>query len=390
MNRKNRFINTKTKNYVGQTLITVRLITSLNRCFIKLIIISFILYTLFGNVDIKSNSQKGVFFNRNDNAGNNGVIVEKYINYPEQVTNRFSRTVLAANNVNSNVLADLVSVDSGFDAKKANNVDEKKSQLIVFDNNSIVSDNGYQTVEDGDDKIINYVVEDGDTPCSIADSFGITTNTVLWANNLKNGDYIRPGDILKILPISGVEHKISTRDTLGSIAKKYNANIEDIIVFNSLPANGEIKAGESIIIPNGAVPAPPQPKIKPKIAVVSNNHDENVWINPLNKNISPANSHKFPWGQCTFWVAKKRYVPWGGDAKRWLNNAPAYGFKTGKVPVEGAIVITTEDARYGHVAYVEKVNDGTITISEMNYKGLGAISQRVLPITSRAIRGYIY
>jgi surface antigen len=89
-------------------------------------------------------------------------------------------------------------------------------------------------------------------------------------------------------------------------------------------------------------------------------------------------------------VASKRFVPWGGNAGTWLYNAKAQGYSTGKKPVAGSIVVTTENRYYGHVALVEKVSGGSITVSEMNYAGWGKMTRRTLSANSRVIKGYIY
>ncbi len=89
-------------------------------------------------------------------------------------------------------------------------------------------------------------------------------------------------------------------------------------------------------------------------------------------------------------MAQKRYVPWGGNAGTWLYRAKALGYRTGKTPVPGSIVVTTENRYYGHVAIVEKVGNGTITVSEMNYTGWAKTSRRTLATSSRVIKGYIY
>src|SRR3989344_4517140 len=62
----------------------------------------------------------------------------------------------------------------------------------------------------------------------IASDFGVSINTIIWANNLKNIDSIRPGDELTIPPINGVIHTVKKGDTLGSIAKKYGAQEQEI------------------------------------------------------------------------------------------------------------------------------------------------------------------
>ena len=89
-------------------------------------------------------------------------------------------------------------------------------------------------------------------------------------------------------------------------------------------------------------------------------------------------------------MAQHKYVPWGGNAGTWLYNARAYGAKTGKTPKVGSILVTSE-SWYGHVAIVESVNgNGTITVSEMNYKGFAVKSTRTLSTSSTVIKGYIY
>jgi len=104
-----------------------------------------------------------------------------------------------------------------------------------------------------------YVVEDGDTVSSIAEKFGVSTSTVLWANGLGAWSYIRPGDELKIPPVSGVIHAVTSGETLIQIANEYEVEADDIIAFNALADSSDIVIGEELIIPGGvkrtAVPA---------------------------------------------------------------------------------------------------------------------------------------
>jgi len=102
--------------------------------------------------------------------------------------------------------------------------------------------------------IIKYNVNPGDVPSVIAAAFGITTNTLLWANNLSDGQYIRPGDELIILPVSGVRYKVLSGDTVSSIASRFKGDIGKIIAFNNLSNGGGIIGGEYIIIPDGEMP----------------------------------------------------------------------------------------------------------------------------------------
>ena len=100
------------------------------------------------------------------------------------------------------------------------------------------------------EEIVYYEVKDGDTIGSISVDFQITVDTILWANNLNVDDYIKPGDKLVILPTSGLAHKIASGDTVDSIAKKYQAEAEEIELYNKIKA-GRLLVGQTLIIPNG-------------------------------------------------------------------------------------------------------------------------------------------
>lgn len=67
--------------------------------------------------------------------------------------------------------------------------------------------------------------------------------------------------------------------------------------------------------------------------------------------------------------------------------AKDYPINTDK-PVEGGFVKTNESWA-GHIAKITKVEENTITIIESNYLS-GYLTQRVLPISSSIIAGFIY
>ena len=99
--------------------------------------------------------------------------------------------------------------------------------------------------------ILTYIVQEGDTTGKIASNFGVSLNTILWANNLKSGALIKPGQELVILPVSGVRHIVKQGDTVSSIAKKYQAVTQEIIAFNNLSSENSLIVGQELIIPNG-------------------------------------------------------------------------------------------------------------------------------------------
>lgn len=236
------------------------------------------------------------------------------------------------------------------------------------------------------DQIKVYDTQNGDTIQGIAAKFGINSNTIVWANNLPSRK-IKPGWNLLILPLNGVLHTVTDNDTLPDIAKKFKADESRIISYNNLADENDINPGDILIIPDGSVPAPPKPKPAVKRSIKGKVFYEDA---PESIQELKGRPHRFPKGQCTYYVAQRRQVTWGGNAKMWLANASALGAQTGKTPVRGAIVVTTDNRRYGHVAIVEKVEGDSFLISEMNYKGRGVITNRWLNAADSTVRGFIY
>ena len=105
---------------------------------------------------------------------------------------------------------------------------------------------------------ITYTVGSGDSVCSIAEQFGVSMETVLWANgNLEdNPDYLGDGDVLTILPVSGVYHTVAKGDTLESIAKQFKTQAQDITAYegNYLQEPYALKEGQKLIVPGGSKP----------------------------------------------------------------------------------------------------------------------------------------
>jgi LysM repeat protein len=108
------------------------------------------------------------------------------------------------------------------------------------------------------DKIIEYKLQDGDTISSIADKFGVSSDTLLWQNNLTQTSKIKSGQTLEILPVTGISHKVQKGDTIYSIAKQYDASPQSIIDFpyNSFVNDEtfELAIGQMIIVPDGVKP----------------------------------------------------------------------------------------------------------------------------------------
>lgn len=227
-------------------------------------------------------------------------------------------------------------------------------------------------------EIIEYTVKEGDSLWSIATEFNISIDTIVWANNIQS-DLIRPGQKLLILPVDGLMHLVKEGDTISKLAEEYKTKSEKIIAFNELKGEGDIFEGEVLIVPDGKMPFTAE--IEPST------------LAGLSTNDFHGQSHHYPYGQCTWWVAQKRAIPAWGNAREWLNNAIAYGYSVHRgrygIPREGAVIILTGH-RLGHVGYVEEVAGDKVKFSEMNYLGWGRMNYRILNITHPSIIGYIY
>ena len=112
-------------------------------------------------------------------------------------------------------------------------------------------------------QIDDYTVKGGDTLEIIAKRFDVSVDTIKWANNLKT-DIIKPGQNLKIPPVTGVVHKVVAGETVYSIAKKYGVSAQNIVnyIWNDFSDQDTfaLTAGQTLYVPDGVIrPVPSSP-----------------------------------------------------------------------------------------------------------------------------------
>ena len=159
----------------------------------------------------------------------------------------------------------------------------------------------------------SYVVQDGDSFYAIATANGMDPHELASLNGKTIFDTIHPGDVLEV---SGSTQANSTYSAPASTANVVS-DTEDVV--EKTPTN----YGNSYTV-----------------------------------------------GQCTWGV--KELAPWAsnwwGNANTWAIYASAQGYKTGSVPVVGAIAVW-DGGEYGHVAYVTDVqSENSIQVLEANYR----------------------
>lgn len=111
------------------------------------------------------------------------------------------------------------------------------------------------------DKTIEHEVREGETVSTIAEEYGVSESTILWENSLSVTSQIKAGQKLRVLPVSGIAHKVVGGDTIYSIAKKYQANSQAIIdfPFNDVGDDFQLATGQVLVVPDGAPPEKPKP-----------------------------------------------------------------------------------------------------------------------------------
>lgn len=244
--------------------------------------------------------------------------------------------------------------------------------------------------------IIKYVTKEGDSITSLARQFGVTSDSIRWANDL-TGDALGVGVDLDIPPVSGLIYTVRSGDNPVSLAKRYGANADQIVSFNDAELTGLVE-GTTIIIPDGEEPAPVAPTYFSSTSTVATSYSFG--------SITPVyGGNGYSYGYCTWHAANRRAaigrpIPRNlGNAVTWASIAAASGLGVGEQPVAGAVLWHKAGAGgyfiaggYGHVGFVESINaNGDAVVSDMNYtNGWNAISYRTIPQSEFSQYLFIY
>ncbi|HMH70022.1 MAG TPA: CHAP domain-containing protein [Candidatus Saccharimonadales bacterium] len=247
-----------------------------------------------------------------------------------------------------------------------------ESQLAQNDNSNAINKPQIIQPTSGSRELKRYTAKAGDTVESLAQQFGVSSNTIKWANSL-NSDAIEKDKQLVIPPVDGIVYVAKDGDTVDSIASKYQASKDRIVSFNDLELGG-LANGRALIIPGGVLPETERPGyVAPRNAASQGSYGGGY--STVNSQIARASAgNRYASGNCT-WYAYERRVQLGrpvgsfwGNAATWSKGAREAGYQVDNKPSVGAIM--QNGGGYGHVAIVESIgSDGSLTLSEMNYAG---------------------
>ncbi len=112
------------------------------------------------------------------------------------------------------------------------------------------------------DNVITYTVQRNDSLFAIATQYNIRPETLLWGNYevlQDNPHFLKPGQVLNILPVDGTYYKWQNGDTVAGIADSFGVGPEAIVYYpgndidltNVTSPTAGIQPGNWIIVPGG-------------------------------------------------------------------------------------------------------------------------------------------
>lgn len=97
-----------------------------------------------------------------------------------------------------------------------------------------------------------YAVSEGDSLSVIAYRYGLSVNTIKYANpTIGSGEYLKVGQVLSIPPKDGYYVKVESGSTLVALTDKYKGDLEKTKEFNDVLDDSQLVEGEEILIVNG-------------------------------------------------------------------------------------------------------------------------------------------
>jgi cell wall-associated NlpC family hydrolase len=103
-----------------------------------------------------------------------------------------------------------------------------------------------------------HTVQEGETVRMLAARFGISPETIMAANGLRNPDLLQVGQDLLILPTNGVLYTLRKGESVRRVAERFGVDSSEILAANDLgPDPDLVHPGTRLVVP-GATPVLPR------------------------------------------------------------------------------------------------------------------------------------
>ena len=294
-------------------------------------------------------------------------------------------------------LAEMANLPVAGDLREATTTLYIKKQLAQNDTEVITKPQIVQPTTSTERGITDYVVKSGDTMESIAAQFGISAQTLKWANN-STSDAAQEGAILTVPRTDGVVYTVKDGDTVASLADKYKVDTERIVLYNDLASDEALAAGMRLVLPSGELPETERPGyVAPRpVTPTYSGYSDNSG-NILSSSYGYArvfSGNRYALGTCTWYAYERRAAigrPVGslwGNATNWAASARAAGFTVNGTPAPGAVF--QYGGGYGHVGVVDSVDGEYLYVTDMNYAGYNVVTSRKIPLSSTGHYSYIH
>ena len=109
----------------------------------------------------------------------------------------------------------------------------------------------------------NVTVQSGETLSDIADRYGVSMNSLMRLNGIRNSDHVEAGQTLRLpgsVSAGKGRHSVQSGDTLSGIAAQYRVSERQLMALNGLSSADHVEIGQTLKLPSNAV----VPQAKPK------------------------------------------------------------------------------------------------------------------------------
>ena len=114
----------------------------------------------------------------------------------------------------------------------------------------------------------DVTVQSGETLSDIAARYGVSMNSLMRLNGIRNSDHVEAGQTLRLpgsVSAGKGRHNVQSGDTLSGIAAQYRVGERQLMALNGLSSADHVEIGQTLKLPSNAVlpQAKPKPAAKP-------------------------------------------------------------------------------------------------------------------------------